>query len=473
MTPAEMSIVCLVYAAALLLGQRLAAMVLSESHEAGFVVAAVAAALLASAAGAVMTLRRLGPRRRILPPALLTAGAAMAGLTLILGMISQMLWQLMARPLLALIAGAGLALLVPFAVFPLMRAALRDRTTALADANGVGATQVLITAAAALLIAGAAFLMPGAAGASLTLAPRDLSGLTVALPADWSVAEENVAFEIGTLKHAQPNADAKYVSVRWAESGPVQADDFVKVVTGGAAWNARDRSPALAGGHEGTTFFLESPNRDERAAVTLWHCPQDHRVLWIVTNLAAPEPSLRATHRRLVESIHCHTSDASTSRPSAEKVFPTFVAPPGFTRQSTSTAPLFLGSKGESILFLPAIAGRSQLTGADLAPAAAAEMFKGIGLLQSLDGQPVLTTAGDLSGHQRRVWSVSGKAPDGSTLQVEVVAWYCNARKMTFMACYATPSRHDANEARGRLPGCPPRLLAGPQPAQRLPRPRR
>jgi hypothetical protein len=454
----ELTIVALAYAAALLLGQRVAAATVGGAQELGFAVAAVAGSL----AAALLYYRRTDRR----PPAsvVFAAGAVQAVLAVALGMFTQLLWQPLTWPVVELPVIALLTLAFPFAVFPLARAFTGGGGSAALRGGAAGAitgTHVGITAAAAVAVAAGALLVPARGRSTVPLEPRQLPGLTISLPADWTAAEDNARqFEYGTIKLNQPDHDGRFLSVRWIDSDPVQADDYIKIVTAGGLVS-RERDVAYVGGagdsHEGTTFYLESPtDRATRAAATIWNCPKDHRVLWVFSFLAGRKSDLMATHHRIVQSIRCHTgvgkpapsgaTGAAAAAASADKVLPTFTAPVGFTRGKAAGGQLlYIGPNGQQIIFDSAVAGRSALTQAQVPPEVMAEMLKGLGL-EKLDAPPTMRTVKDLLGHDRRVWSAAGTSSRRAPLQVELMVWYCDRRNMTFIGSYATPGKHEPRE---------------------------
>src|SRR5436309_2630423 len=87
MTPAEVIVLCFVYVATLILGQRAAAFLLPEAQEFGFLLAAVVGSLTA---GVLFHARE---RRKAPWVIVFSAAAAMAVLALVVGEVTQLLWQ--------------------------------------------------------------------------------------------------------------------------------------------------------------------------------------------------------------------------------------------------------------------------------------------------------------------------------------------------------------------------------------------
>src|SRR5262245_35771788 len=108
MTGAEITIVSLIYVATLLLTQRGAAFVVPEV---GFLAAAFVGSVLAA-------FLYYGRERRTAPKMVMfTVGAAMAVLSLVIGTLTQLLWQPFMHPPISLAVAACVTLLAPFMFF--------------------------------------------------------------------------------------------------------------------------------------------------------------------------------------------------------------------------------------------------------------------------------------------------------------------------------------------------------------------
>jgi hypothetical protein len=437
MTPAEITIVSLVYVATLLLAQRGAAFVFPDLQEVGFLVAVVVGSMLAG-------FLYYGRERRDPSKAVVFAVAApMAVLALVVGQLTQLLWQPFLHPLISLPAAAFATLLLPFFLFRTGRSIVGEQNTGGAEAVGAAHVIMVTVLTAALVVA--AGMIPAPGHSAVNLFPQTYPGLTVSLPDDWQIEEKSVAFSGGTVRLADPAGGDHFLSVRWADSDPVQSDEYVKGIAAAMNMEVRDRTPQIVGGHEGVTFYLESLDHNSRAAATIWNCTNDHRVIWVLTNLLAPKGTMLATHQKVVESVRCHTGEGkSTTQP--DNVFPDFIAPPGYVRDPSKTSLLYLGPRRQTIVFDAAVPGRSPLVDAVVSPNMVATMLKSIGSLSSIDAAPQTMTARDLLGHERRVWSAVGAGRDGNRVQVEIMVWWCDRRDMTFVGTYATQGTHNPNE---------------------------
>src|SRR5207247_8039787 len=95
-------------------------------------------------------------------------------------------------------------------------------------------------------------------------------------------------------------------------------------------------------------FYLETPDGGTRAVATIWNCPVDRRVLWIFSFISGSKGAMLATHQRIVESVQCHTGG---DRPTTRPVFPNFIPPPGYARDTSPGEMLFAEPKQQSIVF--------------------------------------------------------------------------------------------------------------------------
>ena len=342
---------------------------------------------------------------------------------MLLGSLTQWLWQILALAAVSVpLAGLG-TLFCPLLVFWIMRSAMRNAP----QGRGVISRKHLaIAGGASLLLAAVALAMPVPGRARAALVPQEFPGLKIALPG-WPRVESIELFDNGSIKFVQPGKNG-FVAVRWSDSDPVQSEEYVKVVTGGTL-DIRDRWSTPVGGHEGTTFLLESSKVPGVTMCTIWNCLPDHRVLWITTYLNAPQSSVQATHQKIVESVACHAiSDASGK----DRVFPSFVPPPQFTQDDTSESPTFFGPNQEMIILEPGVSGRNPLVESDISPDMVASRITGIGLLEKIEGMPSVQTVRDALGHERKVWSALGSTRINPVVQVEWMVWYCDKRSMTF-----------------------------------------
>jgi hypothetical protein len=433
MSPPELTIIALIYIATLLLGQRLTAL-FAPIGEVGFILAAVIASLTA----AVLYHRR--SKHRAPAEVKLTVGGMLAVLAVLVGMMAQEIWQSLWFPVVISIpAAAAVSLALPFVLFPIGRRLTEDAPPL---SRTVGSMHVTIAAAVALMLSVVAFAMPVPGRSRIALVANEFPGLLVKLP-NWEVAEKTTQFEFGTVKLIDPVRNDRFLSLRWTDSDPVQPDDYVKIVTVGSL-EVRDRTQTLVSGHEAVTYYLEAPDGSNSAYTTIWNCPQDHRVMWLFSNLSGNEADMHATHRRIIESLRCHAGGARATA-TTQKTFPRFAAPPGFKRNEKSPSLLFQGAQGESIVFEAGVAGRSALVDSNISPDKAAALLKALGL-ETIETAPTVQTVADLVGHQRQVWSAAGESYNRSPMQIEVMIWYCDVRQMTFIGGYATPAKHDPRD---------------------------
>jgi hypothetical protein len=101
MTPAEITILCLVYVATLVLAQRGAAFVVPDQQEVAFLAAAVICGVVAGYLYAGRE-RRPATKGVIFP-----AAAPLAVLALVVGMMTQLLWQPFVSPAISLAIGGS------------------------------------------------------------------------------------------------------------------------------------------------------------------------------------------------------------------------------------------------------------------------------------------------------------------------------------------------------------------------------
>lgn len=435
MASAETTVAALLYVAALLLGQRLVGLAAPEAQELGFAIAA----LVGITAAAIMYYRRHHARAPI--QVMLSVGGVLAIAAVVVGLFTQQLWQWMGNPAVALpIAAVGTGLL-PLAVFPAVRAAMRDRATL--GRTAASGTMVAIAAVGVIVCAAVALALPVAARSSVALVEQQLPGLAISLPANWPIAQRDPLFEYGALKTTEPNSPDHYIKVQWFTSDPVQLDEYAARIAATGQMTVKNREPAFPSSHQAATFTLAAPDDAAHALVTIWNCSQDHRTVWIFTYLSGSLRSVRATHDKIIQSVRCHTGGAkATTRP----VFPSFVPPPGFSRDPESPAMLFTGAKGQTIVFDAAVMGRQGLAEANVAPSVVEPLLKELANLQTIE-TPTLRSVRDLQGHERRVWSATGTTSFGVPLQVEMMVWYCDVKNMTFIGGYATKGKHDVQEA--------------------------
>jgi hypothetical protein len=439
MTAPEMLIVSLVYVATLLLAQRAFAFLLPDFQEIAFVVATLAGAVVAG----VLFHRR--EKRRASKLVVFSVGATMAVLGVVVGELSQLLWQPFNFPSISIPAAAVVTILLSFAIFPIGRPLTGEGREAV---DPMGLLHVILVGVVAIGAGVFAVLLPAPGHSTLKLVPQTFPGLTIALPPDWQAEEKSTQSDAGTIRLADPAGGDHFLSVRWTDSDNVLPDDYIKVISAGTL-EVKERVPALVSGHEGATFQLTPPGKpDDLHIATIWYCPPDHRVMWITTHLLQPRASMLATHQRVVESVHCHTGEGkpTTAAAASERVFPQFVPPPGYGRDPNPDLMRFIGPRRETIVFDAAVAGRSALVDTAVSPENFANRLKGIGLLVSIEGTPQERTVNDLLGHTRRVWSAKGAASDGTRVQVEVMVWWCDRRDMTFIGTYAAQGSHDASE---------------------------
>ncbi|HYO10219.1 MAG TPA: hypothetical protein VER17_14725, partial [Tepidisphaeraceae bacterium] len=398
----------------------------------------------------------------------LVVGAVLAGMTVAVGALSQALFAALAAPAVAIAVAAVVTAALPLAAFPLVARLLPSRPRGTGNDAlpplPVTGSHVAAAAIAAVLSLVVTLAAPEPARANFTLSPRALPGLAVALPQGWAIGERTELIEYGTLKLDDPRTPGRSVVVQWAAGDPVQPDEHVNVITGGQL-AVRERTATFVSGHQGVTYLVGdaagNAARAARAAVTIWNCPQDRRVVSIVTGAGGAgggKSMLLAAHRPILASVQCHTSAA------AEGVLPAFVPPPGYRREAAGAGGntaggagsggggggggglLFTGPKQQTILFNPGAPGRSRLTEGDVPEEVVASLVRQVASLDRLEDRPALRPVHDLLGHERRVWSAAGASASGAVVQVEVMVWYCDRRNMTFIGGYATRGKHGADE---------------------------
>jgi hypothetical protein len=435
MTPAEITILCLVYVASLVLAQRGSAFVVPDQQEIAFLVAAV---ICGSIAGYMYYGRERRPAGK---GVIFSAAAPLAVLALVVGMMTQLLWQPFVSPAISLTVGALIALIAPFLLFWIGRRIAGEQH----NHEPVGITNVIMTAVFAIAAVIAAGMLPAPGHSSVRLDEQTFPGVTISLPARWQAEEKSVGFSNGSVRLADPAGGDHFVSVRWVESAQVQPDDDIRGVATVMGMEQKDRALTNVGdGHEGVTFTLESPDHQGQAFATIWYCGPDRRMCRVVTKLLTPHASMLATHQAIVGSVHCHVSEGRAST-QPQAVFPSFIPPSGFRPDPAGGSLAFAGSRGQSIVFYPAVPGRHPLIDALVSPDQVATMLRSSGSLSSIDSVSQATRAGDLLGHDRRVWSASGTGPQGK-VQVEVMVWWCDRRDMTFLAAYTSPDKHEPRE---------------------------
>ena len=446
----ELAIVGLVYVAALVLGQRGVAMIAPTAQEIGFAVAAVAGGVTA----AILHQRRA--RDRAPTSAKLAVGLLMALLAASVGFTTYTLWSSTLRPQLWLPIAAVATFLAPWIIFPILRPFRAERS--LTAAPPVGELHVAATAVAAAVVLVVAYFIPVPGRSNVRLVGKSYPGLFIGLP-EWVAEQDFASMEVGSIKLRDPRSAAgdRFLAVRWIDADPVQPDEHVQTIALGGL-SVRDRSVALVGKHQATTFYLESDDHRDRAAATVWNCPQDHRVLWVVSRLAGPRSSMLATHEKILHNVRCHTgrNKEVAAAAATHRVYPSFAPPGGFTRatdasKATAAGLVYVGPEGEEIVFDAALPGRSDAVNENVSPDIIARLLTHWGILARVEGAPTLTTVTDMRGHTRRVWSVAGETSTSSSssrtsVQMELMIWYCDKRNMTFIGRYATEGAHDARE---------------------------
>ena len=440
MTRPQLVVIALVYVAALVLGMRAVGALLPQAQETGFVVAALAAGITA----AVFVHRRRPHARDA--GAKLTVGVLMAALAVLVGLICQPLWQPMARPVIALPVAAVATLASPWVIFPLVRRALEDSAPGAADAE-IGEFHVVVTLISALLVITAAGFIPVPGRSNVRLVGQHYPSLFIGLP-QWEAEQNQATMTFGSIKLRDPRGGGdRFLAVRWMDSPFVQPDEHVQSIAVGGL-NVRDRSPAFVSRHEGVTFYLESDDRLNRAAATIWNCPQDHRVLWIFSYLAGPKSAMLATHRNILKYVRCHTGQNKAAATTQAAIYPAFAPPPGFIRdEQAGTAAVYTSGSGAVIVFDAAVAGTADLVVEDVPPDIVGNLLVSGGMLQEIAAPPRRIDVTDLLGHPRRVWSVSGTIGSGRRpVHMEVMAWHCDVRNMTFIGRYASPQEHEPRE---------------------------
>jgi hypothetical protein len=277
--------------------------------------------------------------------------------------------------------------------------------------------------------------------------------LFIALP-EWEAEQDFASIEFGRVKLKDPRSPAgaeRFLALRWIDGDPVQADEHVQTIAVGDL-SVRDQWPAFVSKHQGTTFYLESADHRDRAAATVWSCPQDHRVLWIVSQLAGPRSSMLATHEKILRNVRCHTgrNKDAVAGAATQRVLPSFAPPPGFTRAPGAPGAaglVYAGPDDEEIVFDAALPGRSDVINEGVSGEIIAKLLTHRGLLRSVDAAPTLTTVTDMHGHPRRVWSVGGVSVSSrAPVQMELMIWHCDKRNLTFIGRYATRGKHDPRE---------------------------
>ena len=436
----ELAIVGLVYVAALVLGQRMSALIFPSAQEIGFAVAAIAGSVTA-----VMLYQRRA-RERAPTRVKLSTGLLMAVLAVIVGFCTYILWRSTLRPMISLPIAAVATLAAPFLIFPLLRR-FRSETSIAGPATPIGEMHVVSTAVGAIVVLIVAYFIPVPGRSDIRLVAKHYPSLSIGLPA-WEAEQDVAMMEFGSIKLKDPrNPRERFLALRWIDSDPVQADEYVQTIAVGGLI-VRDRWPAFVNKHQGTTFYLESDDHLNRAAATVWNCPQDHRVLWIFSYLSGPKSAMLATHERILRNLLCHTGrNKNVTAATTQQTFPRFTPPPGFTRPDNAPAGaglVYVGPDEQEIVFDAALPGRSDVLNEHVSPEMISKLLTQWGFLQRVEGAPTLTTVPDLQGHTRRVWSVAGVTPSRSAVQLELMTWYCDKRNLTFIGRYATPRRHDA-----------------------------
>jgi hypothetical protein len=471
MTGPELIVIALVYLATLLLGMRGVGAVLPQAQEAGFALAAIVAGVTAALAykrhhhGAAPTSVKV------------TVGLLTAAVGVVVGLICQSLWQPMLRPAVSLSIAALATAAAPFLIFPLVRKLTGEDATLDRPRPPLGETHVLAVILIAALLMTVAYVIPVPGRSNVRLVGKYFPSLFVPLP-EWKAEQNTARMDFGSIKLQDPksagpavgggagaeDAAERFIALRWMDADPVQAEEHIEVIAVGGL-RVRERDAAFISRHQGTTFYLESDDRRNRAVATIWNCPQDHRVLWLFSYLSGPKSAMLATHEKILSKTHCHTGrnkeDAATAPPAQ---YPAFAPPAGFVKQEIPAEPsngsgaggaggaggariaIYLAPGGRSIVFDAAVNGKSDLVAADVPPAFVARQLTSNGILATVEGEPALLTSADLQGHPRRTWSITGTAPAPATrgtVQMEVMVWYCDVRDLTFIGRYTSPQKHD------------------------------
>ena len=295
MTNVELTITVLIYLASLLLGERALALAMPEAQEGAFAIAAI----LSIGAAGLFYYRRERAKPSI--SVLLTVGGLLAIAVIVVGMFSQLLWQVMLAPSITLPIAVVGTLLLPFALFPVAKKLLNDDQT---DASELHAVHVIGAGIAALVCAVVAFAIPAPVRSSIPLIEHTYPGLRIQLP-DWRISQNDISPDFGSIRLDDPGANDRYLAVHWSSGDPVQPDEYIHTITADQL-PVVDRMPAFVSGHEGVSYFLRSGDGAKKASATVWNCPNDHRVYWLYSYLNGRRAEIKATHRRVLDSIRCH-----------------------------------------------------------------------------------------------------------------------------------------------------------------------
>ena len=292
-----------------------------------------------------------------------------------------------------------------------------------------------IAVAAALVVGGFWLFAPPGTRADAPLQVQKLPGMSIPLPAGWTVEESTQAWEVGLHKVLDPEGGDRFLTVHWTRSEPLTSDELLKSLTGlGEQLNQSGKLLGKTGitvsDHSAET--LEVSLGGKHALITHWHCPTDTRNLQVISFLNLTPEDHKELHRRILTDVECHTEPVRF-----EPIFPKVEVEETFTQIDGPDARGYEGPEGQILLTLMGMRGQNLATRDDNAlRAVVSSAFSVLEFEQLVLGEELIRSTD-------RVTS-TGQATDpedGVRLGVAITLFYCPALHTSFIAMFFGPEK--------------------------------
>lgn len=282
-------------------------------------------------------------------------------------------------------------------------------------------------------------LAPGDGGDDVTLVPRELPGVRIALP-DWPVGRDSGPTLPGVLALDDPRGRGRFVTVRWSPGQSLDVDAMRRMVRSVLDVEGGEEIPVTVAGQP-TQILYTDDGEGRTSAVTLWRCPESNLSLMLWTFRDTGREPLLALHRRMLASVTC------TAPPAAPVVrFPAFTPPEGYTPVDTTgaDAPMraWAGPNDTALFLWPGTPAGD----AEKARAMTRQPFFRRELLAALELRDIEFAPAPLErpgpdGRPREIWSGTARdTADGTASSFLLVAWHCPDPGLLFIALHLGPA---------------------------------
>jgi hypothetical protein len=266
--------------------------------------------------------------------------------------------------------------------------------------------------------------------AAVTLTPKMLPGFSISLP-DWAIEHEDTDFNGGEYKMS--TAQGELAEVRWIKSEPVSLDNLRTIFNSiGPEIDVKRLEATMVEGHSAETL-QGNVKAGAHYFFTYWHCPRDGRGIFVATMLRQSYDDALAIHRNILQSVKCHTMSIDKI---PTPLFPVLNAPSEFEKTESSNE-LTFASAHCSIAFPVGMPGRKLADEVTNDEKAATAILRALltALLQAKDIQvdPKPRVVKDSAGQPRTIWFASAVDPEGDSIRVQMVVWYCEPAKVSFI----------------------------------------